>query len=79
MDAPLDPGVESVLTRSRALGFLGPGDIGPQAAHAAAFAEAVLSASAQHLAHCVAMVSQHFASRCIFSWRRLAEHIKRGQ
>ena len=41
MDAPLDPGVESVLTRSRALGFLGPGDIGPQAAHAAAFAEAV--------------------------------------
>ena len=45
MGAPLDEGVESVLTRSRELGFLGPGDIGPQASHASAFADAVAEAA----------------------------------
>ena len=46
MGSPLDQGVESILTRSRTLGFLGPGGIGPQAAHAAAFADAAEAALA---------------------------------
>ena len=36
---PLDD-VEAVLVKSRDLGFLGPGDVGPQITHAAAFAAA---------------------------------------
>ena len=38
--------MESVLTKSRAQGFLGPGDIGPQADHASAFADAAEQANA---------------------------------
>ena len=44
MPSPDLDGVEAVLTRSRSLGFLGPGSIGPQVSHAVAFANAAAAA-----------------------------------
>ena len=44
MASPEMAGVEAVLAKSRALGFLGPGAIGPQVSHAAAFVEAAAEA-----------------------------------
>jgi len=53
MTPPLMEGVASVLAKSRALGFLGPGEVGPQISHAAAFATAAESALPHPPAHVV--------------------------
>lgn len=45
-------GVEGVLDRSRALGFLGPGPIEPQVAHASAYAAALSSAGLEPPRRC---------------------------